>query len=99
MASTKTVKELYDDCSSTELYRRAYCFGVMAGASQIMELLGDEPEVRRIVPREIMCLEQPLTAEVKAQAFQIWALRNPKLWDSPGSIGVIMALSATWPCP
>jgi hypothetical protein len=97
-AYTRTVKQLYDDCSSDEAYRMSYCLGVVHGVGEAIKLAGDDLVVQRATPRQVMCPAQPVAAEAMVQAFKNWTLSNPKLWSSPEAYGVILALSSTWPC-
>lgn len=76
----------------------AYCVGYIEGVSNMMVLVGTDAQgaFRKNVG---MCYpDPPPSVSAVVQAFINWAERNPKHWADLNVIGVVVALSQTWPC-
>lgn len=78
----------------------AFCVGYLTGVAQEMEVIGvhAQGELRRA---HGMCLKEPNgpTGRALAQAFIVWAEKNPRLWGLRYELGAVAALTETWPCP
>jgi hypothetical protein len=75
-----------------------YCLGFISGTAAVMEQvgLGTSGNFRGSMG---MCVAMPYpTGNAEVAAFIRWAEKNTQFWDKPSAIGVILALSAAWPC-
>jgi hypothetical protein len=82
--------------SSGDAY--SYCVGFISGTAAVMEQvgLGTTGNFRGAMG---MCVSVPFpTGNAEVAAFIRWAEANSQLWDKPSAVGVLVALSATWPC-
>jgi hypothetical protein len=76
----------------------SYCLGFISGTAAVMEQvgLGTSGNFRGAMG---MCVSMPYpTGNVEVAAFIRWAEANSQLWDKPSAVGVMVALSVTWPC-
>ncbi len=84
-------------CKSTgDAY--SYCLGYVSGTAAVMEQvgLGATGNFRGAMG---MCVSMPYpTGNAEVAAFIRWAEANTQLWDKPSAVGIMVALSATWPC-
>jgi hypothetical protein len=76
----------------------SYCLGFISGTAAVMEQvgLGTTGNFRGAMG---MCVSLPYpTGNAEVAAFIRWAEANSQLWGKPSAVGVLVALSATWPC-
>lgn len=76
----------------------SYCLGFISGTAAVMEQvgLGTTGNFRGAMG---MCVSMPYpTGNAEVAAFVRWAEKNSEFWDKPSAIGVVLALSAAWPC-
>ena len=96
-----TVEKFLGTCKADENDpHRAFCVGYLTGVAQEMEVIGVQAkgEFRQA---HGMCLKEPHgpTGRALAQAFIVWAEKNPELWSLRFELGAVAALTETWPCP
>ncbi len=75
-----------------------YCLGFISGTAAVMEQvgLGTSGTFRGAMG---MCVAMPYpTGNTEVAAFIRWAEKNSQFWDKPSAVGVMLALSAAWPC-
>lgn len=92
------VQSLYTLCkASDESQEFALCVGYISGVGSLMQFLGADlrqhPEVR-----EFAICSGSMSYGAMVQAFRTWAEKNPRAWGEPRIIGVMVALTETWPC-
>lgn len=103
-ASAVTVQELLPECRQiisdgpvTDYFAAGRCLGLIAGTSQVMAFNCSERQNGvGINPRLAAVL--PPSHGAGAQAFVNWATDNPQAWGMDGTLGVMSALAATFPC-
>jgi hypothetical protein len=99
-----TVQKLLDDCNAPlGSTSNMYCLGFFGGAGEIMAFskfgvgYGSKPEGKKFLQDLAICGDSTYGAE--RHAFKNWAQAHPEQWTQPASIGVVVALTQTWPCP
>ena len=98
-----TVQSLYQFCESNEGSTAwITCASYVIGVSTMMEsngsLVRNGLDTSPGVLATSMCNSTTISNLAVVQAFKNWAAAHPEQWTSPGSDGVIYALSGLWPC-
>jgi hypothetical protein len=100
-ADDQNVQGLYNLCKATTDHGRyAVCVGYISGIGDIMQTNGVMHPGAAVDPApldERLCGRPSYGAQV--QAFMNWAEKHPQQWQAPRQLGVLSALSGTWPCP
>lgn len=103
------VQALLNHCNAPDGSAEAlYCVGYVGGAGDAMVVGGlgrlskaqaasEGVTARRAGPVSI-CSDRIITHGAMIQAFKNWAMTHPENWSDDAVIGVISALSGTWPC-
>jgi hypothetical protein len=94
-----SVQSLYENCKAPERSpRNTLCMGYISGVGNMMGLVGavERQHPDRDYANLATCGD--ITNGAMMQAFMNWAEKNPREWASNQSVGVILALSETWPC-
>jgi Rap1a immunity proteins len=100
-ASAYTVKQLYDQCSSSDLAPSFYCWGYISGIAAPMFAYGNSwrrDQIRSLTIVGIACSEEDSRPDQWVQSFRIWAESHPQNWEHTALSGVQQAISSTWPC-
>jgi hypothetical protein len=100
-ADDHNVQSLYNLCkATTDDARYTLCIGYISGIGDIMQtnsVMHPRAAVDPAPLDERLCGQPSYGAQV--QAFKNWAEKHPQQWQAPRQLGVISALSGTWPCP
>lgn len=94
------VNKLKSDCES-QSEGKIYCLGRVSGIFEMMQLNATNLTAASNGRTRILavCKVQggPSNGAV-AQIFLNWANAHPEKWSEPDLVGVVTALSKTWPC-
>ena len=86
-----TVQDLYNWCKAGDNdSTRLMCIGYVSGVMDVMAVVGtDHGET---TSKYGMCITERVSYQAAIQTFINWAEKNPKVWNQPRDIGVIVAL-------
>ena len=90
----KTVQALYQQCKMPLGTReRSECLIYVSAIADIAVEIGDSGEKEK---HAFACNIPSYGAAT--QAFMNWAERNPQSWGLPPALGVMIAITQSWPC-
>lgn len=104
-----TVQYLRNLCKDIASGTHFYCIGYITGVGQMMAmnaLMGrfsskDGPTAKNYFKRVGLCVANTdivPSPGAMIQAFLNWSEMHPDHWGDNSEVGVVNALSATWPC-
>lgn len=95
----KNTEHLLKWCKQPETSaNHAFCVGFVSGIAEMMKLVALTAH-GHFRMNYGMCVSDPDPGgNAEVQAFINWTEKNPKNWGMLNEVGVILALSETWPC-
>lgn len=104
-----SIQYLRDSCKDIASGTHLYCIGYIKGVGQMMAmnaLMGrfsskDGPTAKNYFKRAGLCaanIDVVPSPGAMIQAFLNWSEGHPDRWGDNSQVGVMTALSATWPC-
>ncbi len=94
------IGKLASDCES-QSFEQFYCFGRLSGIFDMMDLNAKKlisTSDRRTKILSVCNVNGGQSNAALRQIFLNWAKAHPERWSEPDQVGVVTALSETWPC-
>ena len=94
----KTIQDFLEACEENNPLILS-CIGMVAGVAAVLHLHEAVPTVAGRPNVLKACVPEGTTTGQLVQAFKKWAKTNPKLWTEKAQLGMVAAITQTWPCP
>ena len=91
----QTVQNLLAACEGSDA-GRMYCLGMVSGVAFVLGPINSNSESQGKIRA---CYPDGVTPGQFRQVFVNWAKAHPQHWQLRSSLGVVVAIKETWPCP